>query len=118
MTKMLSRVFKSRFPKTVQFRRFCKPEIPKIEQLYKKFQNDPELKDVLKNQRKIVLKYDNQDKLKIVPVQDDKYKLSVSEKINYCVDGITSILTNVIMNFGMLFLTIYIILYVIKDICF
>lgn len=40
---MLSRVFRSRFPKTVQTRRFCQPEKPKIEQLYKKIKSDPEL---------------------------------------------------------------------------
>ena len=46
---MFSRVLRNRLPKTVQIRRFCQPEKPKIEQLYKKFQNDPELKDLLKD---------------------------------------------------------------------
>ena len=118
---MLSRVFKSRFPKTVQFRRFCQPEKPKIEQIYKKFQNDPDLRDVLKNQRKIVFKYNKQDKLEIVLNQEDKYELSVIKKINDCVDGVAEILMNVILNFGWLVLTTFIILSItlsiIREVC-
>lgn len=46
---MLSRVFRSRLPKTVQIRRFCQPNNAKIEKIYKKIQSDPDLKDFFKD---------------------------------------------------------------------
>lgn len=58
MTKMLSRVFKSRFPKTVQFRRFCQPSTSKNELNHHKIKSNPE---TLKNDLDVMGKHKKEE---------------------------------------------------------
>ena len=89
---MLSRVFRNRLllTKPVQIRRFCQPDKPKIEQLYKKIKSNPELTNLYESLKNDSIKNElhELDKKTIIIVEKPNKNLNTAGKVYFSIAAI------------------------------